>query len=315
MATKNFYEVIGVPETAKADEIKKAYRKLAKRYHPDVNGGDKAKTAKFKELTEAYETLGDEKKREEYDHARKNPFAGRGGAGQAGDVDLGDLFSRFGQQGGQRGGAGGAGGFADIFDMFGGGGGGREQRGRGPLKGQDVRVRLEVELPDAALGAEREIIVEGKHLKVRIPAGVTDGKTIRLAGQGEPGGRGAPAGDMLLEVQERPHAVFKRITPGGADVEVTVPIGVDIAILGGKADVPTLEGTNVSLTIPAGTSSGRRMRLRGKGATTTDSAGKKTRGDLYAVPSIQVPTDLSPKAKELLAEFARAAGKIKQEAE
>ncbi len=320
MATKNYYEVIGVPETAKADEIKKAYRKLAKRYHPDVTGGDKAKEAKFKELTEAYEVLGDEKKREEYDHARKNPFAGRGrpGAGAGaygGDVDLNDLFSRFGQQ--QGGGQGGAGGFSDIFEMFGGGapGGGRG-RSRGPMRGQDVRARLEVDLPDAALGAERDIVIDGKHLKVRIPAGVTDGKTIRLAGQGEPGiGKGAPAGDLLLEVAERPHAQFKRIQPGGADIEVTFPVPVDVAILGGKAEVPTLEGNSVSLTIPAGTSSGRRMRLRGKGSTVIDHDGKKSRGDLYAVPSLQIPTDLSPKAKELLAEFARAVGKVKQEAE
>jgi DnaJ-class molecular chaperone len=302
-AAKDFYKVLGVPETASADELKKAYRKLAKKYHPDATGGDKSKEARFKEISEAYDTLGDEKKRAAYDEARRNPFAGGGfggGGAQGGvNVDLGDLFSQFGRGGGRVYSSGSGGGFSDLFNMFGGeaaGGGAR----RAPRRGEDVVARLAVELPEAALGGEKEVNVDGRHLKIKIPPGVSDGKTIRLAGQGEPGGRGAPSGDLLIEIEERPHSRFRRRAPGSPDIEVEVPIPVDTAILGGKADVPTLEGTHVSLTIPAGTSSGRKLRLRNKGAVTPNG-----RGDLYAVASIQVPTELPPRAKELITEFAR----------
>jgi curved DNA-binding protein len=306
---KDYYKSLGVSESASADEIKKAYRKLAKKNHPDVTGGDKAKEAKFKEVTEAYEVLGDDKKRAAYDEQRRNPFAGgfpgAAGAGAGGpggfNVDLGDLFSQFkGARGGQPGG----GGFGDIFEMFGGGG---PQARRAPRKGEDVIARFEIDLPDAALGAEKEIIVEGRRLKIKIPPGVTDGKTIRLAGQGQPGGKGAPAGDLLIELHERPHPRFKRREPGAADIEVELPIPVDTAILGGKADVTTLEGTKISLTIPPGTSSGRQLRLRGKGAVIAGQ-GKETgaRGDLFAIASIQVPQEeVSARAKELIAEFAK----------
>jgi len=303
---KDYYKVLGVGETSSADEIKKAYRKLAKKYHPDVTGGDKAKEARFKEASEAYEVLGDDKKRAAYDEQRRNPFAGAGGGfpggfpGGAGgfsggapggvNVDLGDLFSQF------KGGAGG--GIGDIFEMFG-GGGARAQRA--PRKGEDVVARFEIDLPDAALGGEKELIIDGKRLKVRIPPGVGDGKTIRLAGQGNPGGKGAPAGDLLIELHEKPHPRFRRRAPGSADIEVDVPIHVDTAILGGKAEVPTLEGTTVSLTIPPGTSSGRQLRLRGKGAHQQGG----TRGDLYGVASVQVPEAIPARDKELIEEFAK----------
>jgi DnaJ-class molecular chaperone len=315
-APKDYYKVLGVPETASADEIKKAYRKLAKKFHPDATGGDKAKEARFKEVSEAHETLGDEKRRATYDEQRRNPFAGGmpPGAGPFGgggfNVDLGDLFSRFGRGGGPGGGSGrtrvhvnpesgAAGGFGDIFEMFGGGGGGEPRRGA--RRGEDVIARLDIELPEAALGAEKNITVDGKHLKVKIPAGVTDGKTIRVAGQGEPGGRTAPPGDLLIELHERPHARFRRTAPASADIEVEVPIAVDIAVLGGKAEVPTLEGGAVTVTVPPGSSSGRKLRLRGKGAVT----GREQRGDLYAQLSVQVPSEISPRARALIEEFAR----------
>jgi curved DNA-binding protein len=306
-AAKDFYKTLGVSETASADEIKKAYRKLAKKFHPDVTGGDKAKEARFKEASEAYEVLGDEKKRAAYDEERRNPFAGSpfaGGGGPGGfsgggraNVDLNDLFSQFKGGGGNVGG-GGAGGLNDLFEMF----GGAAQARRGPKRGEDVVARFEIELPDAALGAEKELIIEGKRLKIKIPPGVGDGKTIRLAGQGHPGGRGAPAGDLLIELHEKPHARFRRRAPGSADVEVDVPIPVDVAILGGKADVPTLEGTTVSLTIPPSTSSGQQLRLRGKGAVVPGPT--PARGDLFAVTSVQIPSDVPPRVKELLAEVA-----------
>ncbi|HZS37967.1 MAG TPA: J domain-containing protein [Polyangia bacterium] len=327
-APKDYYKQLGVSETASADEIKKAYRKLAKRYHPDATGGDKTKEARFKEVSEAYETLGDDKKRAAYDELRRNPFAGgmpRGGpgagpfAGGGANVDLNEILNRMrGEVRASRGrsrqqqasggaaadpfapfnqGGGGGGGFGDLFEMFGGGGGPEPRRARG----EDVVARLEVELPEAALGSEKEIVVDGKHLKVKIPAGVTDGKTIRLAGQGEPGGRGVPPGDLLIELHERPHPRFKRVQPGSPDVEVEVPVPVDAAILGGKVQVPTLEGPVVNLTVPAGSSSGRKLRLRGKGAHVS----KDARGDLYANISVQVPSEISPRARELIEEFAK----------
>jgi molecular chaperone DnaJ len=300
-ATKNHYQTLGVAETASAEEIKKAYRRLAKKYHPDVTGGDKAKEARFKEASEAYDTLGDEKKRAAYDEARRNPFAGAGGGFPSGgfsgggfNIDLGDLFSRVGRGGGR--GAGGGSSFSDLFNMF---GGGAEAR-RAPQRGEDVVAKLEIELPEAALGTEKEIQVDGKRLTIKIPAGVTSGKTIRLAGQGQSRGHGAPPGDLLIELTERPHSRFRRRPEAPADIDVDLPVPFEIAILGGKTEVPTLEGTNVTLTVPPGSSSGRRLRLRGKGAATP-----KGRGDLHAVVSVQVPSEISERARELVSELAR----------
>ena len=329
-AMKNHFQTLGVAETASADEIKKAYRKLAKKLHPDVTGGDKVKEAKFKEISEAYDVLSDEKKRKDYDASRRNPFAagGRGGGFSGGDptggnIDLDELFAQFGGRGGRGrvrvdpGGPGGAqgGNFADMFgNMFTG-----EQRGRAQApsqaKGEDVHARLEIELPEAALGAEKTISVDGhRSLKIKIPAGITAGKTIRLTGQGQPG-RGGP-GDLLVEVFEKPHPRFRRQRDGAPDIEVDVPVALEVAILGGKADVPTLEATTLSLTIPPGTTSGKKLRLRGKGAIVAGGAkgaksekpGEKPgepRGDLYAVLSIQLPETMSPEAKSALEAFAK----------
>ena len=312
-APKNHYATIGVPETATAEEIKKSYRKLAKKLHPDVNGGDKTKTNKFKEITEAYEVLSDDKQRREYDAMRKNPFAGRsgggfpgGGGGQPdmGGIDLDELFAQFGGQQGRR--ARGPqqapqGGFGDMFgNMF--NQGGRAQRQEAPQKGEDIQARLDVELPEAALGTEKTISIDGHHsLKVKIPAGIVSGKTIRLAGQGHPSARG-PAGDLMVEVHERPHARFRRRADAPQDVDVEVPVALDVAVLGGKADVPTLEGTTVSLTIPPLSSSGKRLRLRGKGAVLKGA----DRGDLYAELMITLPEQLNEEAKAALEAFAKA---------
>jgi molecular chaperone DnaJ len=326
MAAKdNYYKMLGVSETASADEIKKAYRKLAKKYHPDVTGGDKAKEAKFKEISEAYETLGDEKKRAQYDEIRKNPFAGQGfpggappGAGYPGGAagfDINALFSQFGGAPGAGGGrsrvytystgGGGAedvGGLGDIFEMFRGGGGAARQARQQPRRGGDVVAKLDIELPDAALGAEKTITVDGKQLKVKIPPGVGSGKTIRLAGQGQPAPRGGQPGDLLIELHEKPHPRFRRRPDNPADIEVDVPVPLDVAVLGGKASVPTLEGTTATVSIPAGTSSGRKLRLKEKGAV---QGSGKPRGDLYGVVSVQVPSEIPPKARELMEEFAR----------
>ena len=323
---KNHYSTIGVTETASADEVKKAYRKLAKKLHPDANGGDKAKESKFKEITEAYEVLSDPKKRGDYDASRRNPFAGARGAyggggpnvdmGGAGGIDLDELFSQFGGgPGGKRGGRPrvdpAAGGFGDIFgNMF----GGAAQQGRAaPGKGQDVQARLEIDLPEAALGSEQTISIDGhRSLKVKIPAGITSGKSIRLNGQGQASARGGPAGDLIVEIAERPHPRFRRNDRAPQDIEVDIPVALDVAVLGGKADVPTLEGTTLTLTIPPLTSSGKKLRLRGKGAVIAggkpskpDSDPKATnRGDLYASVSIVLPEKLSEEATETLKRFA-----------
>lgn len=326
MATKDYYKTLGVSETASADEIKKAYRKLARKNHPDVTGGDKGKEAKFKEISEAYEVIGDEKKRAQFDEQRKNPFAGGGfpggggpsggGGGRGGgyNVDLNDLFSQFGGAAGGQGGRtytysggmpgdGEAGGFGDIFEMFRGQTGGAPGGGRArpqSRKGGDVVAKLDIELPEAALGAEKAIVVEDKRLNVKIPAGVTDGKTIRLTGQGQPAPRGGTAGDLLIELHVKPHPRFRRL-PNPDDIEVDVQVPLDVAVLGGKAQVPTLEGTSVTMSIPAGSSSGRRLRLKGKGAAPSG----KPRGDLYAIVMVQVPGELSAEAKSAFEAFAK----------
>ena len=324
MASKDYYKTLGVSETASADELKKAYRKLAKKYHPDVTGGDKAKEAKFKEISEAYETLGDEKKRAQYDEQRKNPFAGGfpggayagGGGPGAGGFDINDLCSQFGGRpsagarvytyspGGGPGEGPDLGGCGELVDRFrgGAGGGGARQARQQPRRGGDVVAKLDIELPDAALGAEKSITVDGKQLKVKIPPGVGSGKTIRLAGQGQPAPRGGTPGDLLIELNEKPHPRFRRMASNPADIEVDVPVPLDVAVLGGKAPVQTLEGSTVTLSIPPGSSSGRKLRLKGKGAVQGPG---KPRGDLYANVSVQVPSELSPKARELMEEFAR----------
>jgi DnaJ-class molecular chaperone len=331
MAMKDFYKTLGVSEKASADELKKAYRKLAKKYHPDATGGDKGKEAKFKELTEAYETLGDEKRRAQYDEQRTNPFGagmpgGRPGSGFPGGgaqgFDINDLFSQFGGRGGSGrvysyspsgGGSGGGpegdmGGMADIFEMFrgqqqGGGAPGARGRAQQARKGQDVVAKLDIDLTDAALGGEKQVSVDGKSLKIKIPPGVSDGKTIRLAGQGEPSpGKGVPPGDLLIELHEKLHPHFRRKPDSAADIEVDVLVPVETAVLGGKAPVQTLEGTTVNLSIPPGSSSGRQLRLKEKGAM---QAGGKPRGDLYAVVSIQVPSEITPRQRELMEEFAK----------
>lgn len=299
---KDLYAVLGVSETATADELKKQYRKLAKQFHPDATGGDKTKEARFKEISSAYDVLSDDKKRKEYDRMRKNPMpeGWSGGHGPGGEVDLEELLRQMNMGGG--GGGGGRGGatpFGDLFSMF-----GQEQQ-RGPRRGQDLEAELEIELPDAALGAERTITIDRHQLTVKIPAGIRAGQTIRLAGKGRPGrGKGAPHGDLLLLIRERAHPVFRRketaAQPSG-DIEVDAPVPLDVALGGGKVDVATLEGTTVSVTVPPRTSSGKRLRLKEKGAT---YQGK--RGDLYAVLSIQMPAEVTPEQQALMQQLVES---------
>jgi curved DNA-binding protein len=292
---RDLYEILGVPRSASQDEVKKAYRRLAKQYHPDVNPGNKGAEEKFKEVTAAFEVLSDPKRRKLYDEfgadALRTGFDEkraeevrrwkRQGAPPGGmPFDFGDFATvDVGQYGSFD--------FGTIFgDLFGGprGGGGRVRRPAQPMPGSDVQAELEISLRDAVLGAERDVRVDGKTLRVRIPAGVDDGAQIRLAGQGGPGARGGPAGDLFLHVKLREHPHVRR---EGKDLVVELPVTVPEAVEGAEVRLPTFEGP-VALRIPRGASGGMRLRLRGKGLPDVRGG---ARGDLYAVVQVVLPKD------------------------
>ncbi len=272
------YKELGVARGASADEIKKAFRKLAKELHPDKNPGDKAAEERFKRITAAFDLLGDAEKRAKYDRGeidadgREQFRAPPGGGGRSGG------FGGFG-------GSGGRGGFEDIdleelFGAFGGGGRTAGRGGFGGGKGQDVRATLDISLEDSIAGTTRRIqFSDGRMLDVVIPKGASEGQVIRLKGQGAPG-RGGQAGDALIELKIAPHPVFKR---DGADLTMDLPVSVPDAVLGGKIQVPTPEGA-VMMTIPKGSNSGKVLRLKGRGAY----AGGK-RGDLLAKLAVTLP--------------------------
>lgn len=275
------YKELGVAKGASADEVKKAFRKLAKELHPDKNPGDKVSEERFKRITAAFDLLGDAEKRAKYDRGEidadgREQFRGFGG-GQPGGGRPGGGFGGFG-------GSGGRGGFEDIDleELFGafGGGGRTAGRGFGGGKGQDVRATLDISLEDAIAGTTRRIqFSDGRMLDVAIPKGAAEGQVIRLKGQGAPG-RGGQAGDALIELKIAPHPVFKR---DGADLTMDLAVSVPDAVLGGKIQVPTPEGA-VMMTIPKGSNSGKMLRLKGRGAY----AGGK-RGDLLARLVVTLP--------------------------
>jgi DnaJ-class molecular chaperone len=277
------YKELGVARGASADEIKKAFRKLAKELHPDKNPGDKVSEERFKRITAAFDLLGDAEKRAKFDRGEidadgREQFRGFGG-GQPGGGGRQGGFGGFG-------GSGGRGGFEDIDleELFGAfGGGGRAKSGFGGGfggKGQDVRATLDISLEDAIAGTTRRIqFSDGRMLDVAIPKGASEGQVIRLKGQGAPG-RGGQAGDALIELKITSHPVFKR---DGADLTMDLPVSVPDAVLGGKIQVPTPEGA-VMMTIPKGSNSGKVLRLKGRGAYV---GGK--RGDLLAKLVVTLP--------------------------
>lgn len=351
MAKRDYYEVLGVERSASEDQIKKAFRKLARQYHPDVNPGNKEAEEKFKEVNEAYEVLSDSEKRQRYDqfgHAGNDPN-GFGGFGGFGGVDMG--------------------GFGDIFDMFFGGAGART---RGPEKGADLRLDLELKFEDAVFGVEKDVELprieecptckgsgakpgtspiqcskcrgtgqikimqktafghfqtikpcnecEGtgrvittpcqecrgqgrvrrvRTLHIKIPAGVDNGSRIRLSGEGEPGQRGGPQGDLYVYLEVRPHEFFQR---RGDDIYMDMPITFAQAALGAEIEVPTLEG-KATLKIPEGTQSHTTFRLRGRGVPRIRSG---SRGDQHVRVEIMTPQNLNEEQKKLLQEFARS---------
>jgi len=269
------YKELGVSRGASQDEIKAAFRKLAKDLHPDKNPGDQAAEERFKRITAAFDLLGDAEKRGKFDRGEI-------------DADGREQFRGFGGGGREPGGFGGARTqFEDIDleELFGGvfgGGGGPRSGGGFSRRGQDVRATLEISLEDSIAGTTRRIqFSDGRMLDVAIPKGAADGQTIRLRGQGAPG-RGGEAGDALIELKVAPHAIWKR---EGADLIMDVPVSVPDAVLGGKVPVRTPEGT-VSVTVPKGSNSGRVLRLKGRGAWHGG-----LRGDLLARLVVTLPEE------------------------
>ena len=359
MAKDDYYKVLGIGRDAEVDDLKKAYRKLAMKFHPDRNPGDKAAEKSFKDINEAYDVLKDDQKRAAYDRFGHAAFE-QGGVGGPG-------------AGGFEGGF--ASGFADIFDeMFGDfvhGRGGAKRGPGGPARGADLRYNMEVTLKDAYRGNKASIRVptsvgceackgsgaaggaapvtcatchghgrvraqsgfftvertcpscqgvgqvignpcricggggrvhKEKTLLVNIPPGVEDGTRIRLAGEGEAGLRGAPAGDLYIFVTVAAHRFFQR---DGANIHCRVPIPMTTAALGGAIDVPTVEGSRARVSIPAGTQSGHQFRLRGKGMAILRS---ESRGDMFIQAMVETPVSLTKRQRELMREFEAAGG-------
>jgi DnaJ-class molecular chaperone len=292
------YKELGVARGASADEVRKAFRKLAKQLHPDQNPGDKAAEERFKRVSAAFDILGDVEKRKKFDAGQidadgRETFHGFGGAGGAGGNPFGQ-GSPFGQ-GGFRAQPGGfehqfeGGDFGDILsEMFGGGArGGRGGFGAGPApKGQDLRAEVQVSVEDAVKGAKRRIAFsDGRTIEVTIPKGAAEGQVLRLRGQGNQGRGGA--GDALIELHIAPHPIFRR---EGANLVMDVPVTVPDAVLGGKIEAPTPDGP-VTLTVPKGANSGQTLRLKGRGLG--DGAGK--RGDLLARLMVTLPDAIDDK--------------------
>jgi DnaJ-class molecular chaperone len=303
---KDLYRTLGVRRDASADAIKKAYRKIARDNHPDVNPGDHKAEERFKAASEAYEILSDATKRKNYDdfgEAAMNPNFDAEKARAFGGGFGGGGGSPFGG-GGFQGGPGGMGDLGDIFgDLFGGGGGQRRGGQRFARKGQDLETTLRLGFEEAAEGGERQIAVNRptadggarrENVTVRIPPGVGDGGKIRLPGKGGEGMGGGPAGDLFANIRVGKHPFFTR---DGRNLHVDLPISVSEAVLGAKVEVPTLKG-QITLTIPPETDSGTKLRLRGKGIPNPKKGAES--GDLYVTVQISVPRGLDDEAKEKL---------------
>jgi len=278
----DYYNLLGVSRGASRDEIRKAYRKHSRELHPDARPGDKEAAEKFQQIQQAWDVLGDDEKRSRYDQFGSAAFERNGSFQQGGPVDLGDIF--------------GAGGI-DLGDLFGGGG-----RARRPQKGQDVHASIEVAFTTAAEGGYHELTLKTptgiERVKVTIPPGISNGQVIRVRGYGHPGRNGGPDGDVLVKVRVSPHPWFRR---EGCNLIIEVPVTMTEAALGAKVDVPTLTDGEVSVTVLAGSSSGKKLRLRGKGIPDRSNG---QRGDQIVVLKITVPEDLDEQSRKLLEEFA-----------
>ncbi|MDI6401461.1 J domain-containing protein [Balneolaceae bacterium ANBcel3] len=317
MNYRDYYKILGVSKGASKEEIKKAYRKLARKYHPDVNQNDETSNRKFKELSEAYEVLGNEENRKLYDQlgADWKHYKNRGQ--QGGDFNWQQWAQNQGQAGRRQAHSRGTsdffsgGDFSDFFEqVFGGGfGRSRQQQSGGQAdfrnaayqwgsdtvrrKGKDINAELMVTLEEAFNGVEKTVRVRNQSMKIQLPKGIHDGKRLKFKGRGHPGSQGAEAGDLYIKVKIKPHDVFTR---EGDDLYIDVPISLYKSVLGGVATVPTMTGS-IKIKIPAGSQPGRVMRVAGHGMPAFQNKGQK--GNLYATLQVALPEKLSEKEKEL----------------
>jgi curved DNA-binding protein len=330
MDFKDYYSTLGVAKSATEKDIKQAFRKLARKYHPDVNPGDKSAESRFKEINEAYEVLGDPEKRKKYDELGANWRAYEQAGAGAGGFDpsqFGGFNVHFG--GGPSGGYrtmtedemremfGDSNPFSDFFQTFFGGatmGGGAEgtrrgrtSRGRAGREGRDVEHELELGLEDAYHGTTQRLTLKhdghSRTVDVRIPAGVTDGSRVRVSGEGEHGSGGAKSGDLYLRIRLAPHPQFER---KGRDLYVRVPVPLTTAVLGGEAEVQTLSGKSLRLRIPPTTQNQQVFRLKGHGMPPLGKSGKSgEHGDLYATVDVQLPKELTPEQRKHFEELKK----------
>ena len=293
MAYIDYYKILGVDKSASQDDVKKAYKKLARKYHPDLNPNDPDAHRKFQEINEANEVLSDPEKRKKYDQYGENwKHADEFEAQQ-------QQYRQY--QNGQGGGAywsssGDGSEFSDFFEQMFGGMGGRGRHSHG-FRGQDYTTELQVSLTDAAKTHKQIITVNGKNLRITIPAGIADGQTIKLRGQGGPGVNGGPAGDLYITFHIPEDSRFKRV---GDDLYVTVPLNLYTAILGGEQIVETMD-SKAKLKVKPGTQNNTKVRLRGKGFPVYKEEGKF--GDMIVTYPIDIPTNLTDKQKELFREI------------
>ncbi|MGE3969124.1 MAG: DnaJ C-terminal domain-containing protein [Dongiaceae bacterium] len=290
------YEILGVAKTASADEIKKVYRKLAKKLHPDLNPGNARIEQQFKELSAAYHLLSDPERRRRFDAGEIDATGAERAQERSyyrsyADADRGGKYSGFSfddlaaAEGGD-----------DLFaNLFG-------HRRQGPkvrMRGADVTYTAEIDFLEAVLGARKRLtLTDGKAIDLTVPAGTTEGQTLRLKGQGLPGFGNAPAGDAFIEIKVRPHPQFRR---EGDDIAVEVPVTLQEAVLGGSIDVPTVDG-RVSMTVPKGSNTGTRLRLKGKGVMNRRT---HQRGDQYVVLKVVLPSQKDEKLAEMVERWAK----------
>ena len=317
MEYKDYYKTLGVSKSADEKEIKSAYRKLARKHHPDVNQDDKNAEARFKEINEAYEVLSDPQKRAKYNQLGSNWNRWQQTGGNSGNFDWGDWMNAAGGARAQQQNAryataedfgdmfgGGGGGFSDFFStIFGGMAGAQQQRGRTrtnmhefanqPQKGQNIEHELEIGLTEAYYGTARQLSINGRKLEVKIPAGAKTGTKVRVQGEGNPGFGGGQAGDLYLKMKVSPDPRFERT---GDDLNVNVLVDLYAAILGGEVRVPTITG-DINLKIPAGAQNDQKLRLRGKGMPKLRKTGEY--GDMYVKINVRLPKTISDEQREL----------------
>ncbi|SDL36887.1 curved DNA-binding protein [Pedobacter antarcticus] len=304
MAYIDYYKVLGVDKSASQDDIKKAYRKLARKYHPDLNPDDKEANKMFQQVNEANEVLNDPEKRKKYDEYGEN-WKHADQFQQSGQPGRGNPFGGgFGGGGGYGGGGGnfGGGDFSDFFESMFGGGGARQSRNSARFKGQDLQAELKISFMDAAETHKKTVTVNGKSLRITIPGGIASGQVIKLKGQGSPGANGGPDGDLLITITIAEDNRFHRV---GDDLFLNKEIDLFLAVLGGEVTVDTLT-SKVKLKIPAGTQNGTKVRLKGKGFPVYKKEGEF--GNLFVTYTVKIPTNLNEKQEALFKELQAISG-------